>query len=66
MATEQPNDLVTIVTTEASRLRGILSHLDAQTWGSDSTSEGWTIEDVVAHLAGNIDNWTRNITRAVI
>ena len=65
MATDRPIDLVTIVTTEASRLRGILSHLDAQTWASDSTSEGWTIEDVVAHLAGNIDNWTSNLTRAV-
>ena len=65
MATGQHNDLVEIVRAEASTLRTFLSDLDEKTWASESSSEGWTIEDVVAHLAGNIDNWTRNITRAV-
>ena len=59
------NDLVEKVRTEASSLQMFLSHLDERTWSSESTSKGWTIEDVVAHLAGNIDNWTNNIIRAV-
>ena len=65
MVMDQSNRLVQIVITEASRLQKFLSHLDAQVWEGNSTSEGWTNEDVVEHLAGNIDNWTRNITRAV-
>jgi uncharacterized protein (TIGR03083 family) len=65
MATSQTSDIVETVIGEASRLRDFLSGLDAQTWASDSTCEGWTIEDVVAHLAGNAGGWASNITRAV-
>ena len=66
MATGRHNNLVEIVRAEASTLRTFLSYLDEKTWASESSSEGWTIEDVVAHLAGNIDNWTRNITLSLI
>ena len=65
IGTGRTNDLVEKVRTEASSLQTFLSHLDERTWSSESTSKGWTIEDVVAHLAGNIDNWTNNIIRAV-
>ena len=65
MATSQASDIVETVIGEASRLRDFLSGLDAKTWASDSTCEGWTIEDVVAHLAGNAGGWASNITRAV-
>jgi len=65
MATSQTNGLVETVIAEAARLQEFLTGLDAQTWASDSTSEGWTIEDVVAHLAGSVDGWATNITRAV-
>ena len=65
MRAGRQNDLVEKVRTEAASLRTFLSDLDEQAWTSESTSNGWTIEDVVAHLAGNIDNWTNNITRAV-
>ena len=65
MAASQTNDLVEMVIAEASRLQDFLASLDAQTWASDSTSEGWTIEDVVAHLAGSAGGWANNITRAV-
>ena len=51
MATSETSNLVETVTGEAARLREFLSGLDAETWASDSTCEGWTIEDVVAHLA---------------
>ena len=65
MATRQTSNLVETVINEASRLQDFLSDLDAQTWASDSTCEGWTVEDVVAHLAGSADGWARTITRAV-
>ena len=65
MAASQTNDLVETVISEASRLRDFLTGLDAQTWQSDSTSEGWTIEDVVAHLAGSAGGWATNIARAI-
>ena len=65
MAASQANDLVETVISEASRLRDFLTGLDAQTWQSDSTSEGWTIEDVVAHLAGSAGGWATNIARAI-
>ena len=65
MATSQTSEIVETVIGEASRLRDFLSGLDAQTWASDSTCEGWTIEDVVSHLAGNAGGWASNITRAV-
>ena len=65
MATSQTSHLIETVTGEASRLRDFLSGMDAQTWTSDSTCDGWTIEDVVAHLAGSAGGWANNITRAV-
>ncbi len=65
MATSETSNLVETVTGEAARLREFLSGLDAETWASDSTCEGWTIEDVVAHLAGSASGWSRTITRAV-
>ena len=65
MRTGRQHDLIEKVRTEAASLRMFLSQLDERTWASESTSKGWTIEDVVSHLAGNIDNWTNNIIRAV-
>ena len=65
MAANQTNDLVEAVIAEAARLQDFLTSLDVQTWAIDSTSEGWTIEDVVAHLAGSAGGWATNINRAV-
>ena len=65
MAASQTNDLVEAVIAEATCLQDFLTSLDTQTWAIDSTSEGWTIEDVVAHLAGSAGGWATNITRAV-
>ena len=65
MATSQTNDLVEAVIAEAARLQDFLTSLKAQTWASDSTSDGWTVEDVVVHLAGSADGWATNITKAV-
>ena len=65
MVANPSDNLVETVIAEASRLQDFLTSLDPQTWASDSTSEGWTIEDVVAHLAGSAGGWANNITRAV-
>ena len=65
MISNQENDLVETVIAEAARLQDFLKSLDAQTWTIDSSSEGWTIEDVIAHLADNIDGWNSNIIRAL-
>ena len=53
MPASQTNDLTETVIAEAARLQDFLTGIDAQTWKSNSTSEGWTVEDVVAHLAGS-------------
>ena len=42
MAARQTNDLVEAVVAEVSRLQEFLTSLNAQTWASDSNSEGWT------------------------
>ena len=65
MAASQTNDLVEAVIAEVAHLQDFLIGLDSQTWASDSTSEGWTIEDVVVHLAAGAGSWATNITRAV-
>ena len=65
MPASQTNDLTETVIAEAARLQDFLTGFDAQTWKSNSTSEGWTVEDVVAHLAGSAGGWANNITRAV-
>ena len=65
MVTRQTSNLVKTVIAEASRLQDFLSGLDVRAWANDSTCEGWTIEDVVAHLAGSAEGWATNITRAV-
>ena len=65
MATAETHKLVETVTGEVDRLREFLSAFDAATWASDSTCEGWTNEDVVAHLAGGANGWARAIARAV-
>jgi uncharacterized protein (TIGR03083 family) len=65
VATRQTTNLVETVIAEASRLQDFLSGLDVRAWANDSTCEGWSIEDVVAHLAGSAEGWATNITRAV-
>src|SRR5690348_7322956 len=36
---------------EQERLAGILAALDEGQWGAESGAEGWTVADVVLHLA---------------
>ena len=65
MATNQMSELIELVNSEASRLRGFLSQLDQPSWGRDSACEGWKVGDVVGHLASGGATWANSITRAV-
>ena len=65
MPSNSTTNLVETIIAEASYLKAFLETLDSQTWQSDSSSEGWTIEDVVAHLAVSAVGWSTNIKRAV-
>ena len=65
MSINQSNDLVEAVIGEATRLQEFLTELDEPIWKADSTSDGWTIEDVVAHLAGSAAGWATNIARSI-
>ena len=59
------NSIVEAVVSEASSLKTYLGSLDAEIWASDSTSDGWTIEDIVSHLSVSVGGWASNITRAI-
>ena len=65
MVFNSATNLVQTVIDEAFSLKDFLYGLDAKLWAQDSTSEGWTIEDVVSHLAGGANGWATNIARAV-
>jgi uncharacterized protein (TIGR03084 family) len=44
-------DVLTDLATEYSRLDGIFAALSTEQWGAPSGAPGWTVRDVVAHLA---------------
>ena len=46
MASISTNSIVEAIVCEASSLKTYLENVDEQTWTSDSTSDGWTIEDL--------------------
>ena len=65
MASISTNSIVEAIVCEASSLKTYLENVDEQTWTSDSTSDGWTIEDIAFHLSVSVGGWASNITRAV-
>lgn len=65
MANKSNNSLVGTIISEASRLQGFLENISSETWQQDSSSDGWTIEDVVVHLAVSSAGWATNIARAL-
>ena len=65
MASISTNSIVEAIVSEASSLKTYLENVDEQTWASDSTSDGWTIEDIAFHLSVSVGGWASNITRAV-
>lgn len=65
MATSYTNEMAYVVTEEAARLKVFLSSMTQRDWDSDSTCQGWIVEDVVSHLAGSVRNWAASIIRAL-
>ena len=49
------------VVRQRRRLEAILAALDEEDWGRASRCEGWTIQDVVAHLAGVTSFWQGSV-----
>ena len=54
MASISTNSIVEAIVSEASSLKTYLENVDEQTWVSDSTSDGWTIEDIAFHLSVSV------------
>jgi len=44
-------DIIDDLVAEQDRLEGILAGLPAQAWHEASGADGWTVRDVVLHLA---------------
>lgn len=47
---------------QRQRLAGELAHLDAEQWATASRCEGWSVQDVVAHLVGTNQFWALSIS----
>ncbi len=57
----RPDDQRTVVTRQRRRLEENLAGLDADAWASASRCDGWTIQDVVAHLVGVNGFWEASV-----
>jgi uncharacterized protein (TIGR03083 family) len=57
-------ECVKVVQTESERLKQYLAALPANAWTTPSACTLWEVRDVVAHLSGAANNYTRFITRA--
>ena len=56
-------DLIQLVNSEATHLRGFLAGLNEQAWNQDSACAGWKVSDVAAHLTMAAETWADSITR---
>lgn len=50
---------------QAARMRHTLADLTDQQWRTPSRCEGWTVQDVIAHLIGTNDFWRMSIDAGV-
>ncbi len=58
------NRVVDLLVAEGEQLSGFLAGLDAAGWAQDSACDGWTVADVVAHLAQGSGGSATAIARA--
>ena len=65
MFSDDPERVVTPLTRQRRRLQTLLDALPAEAWHAQSRCEGWTVQDVVAHLAGVNDYWVFSIKSGV-
>jgi uncharacterized protein (TIGR03083 family) len=59
---EDAGDPTTAVLRQRQRLGDVLTTLDEAQWSAPSRCEGWSVRDVVAHLAGTNRFWALSIS----
>lgn len=56
-----PDDQRLPVTRQRRRMEAMLAGLDDDDWSTASRCDGWTVQDVVAHLVGTNAFWARSV-----
>src|SRR6185436_10847080 len=56
-----PDDVLAPLTRQRRRLAATLTELDDDAWATPSRCEGWTVQDVVAHLVGVDSFWQASV-----
>jgi uncharacterized protein (TIGR03083 family) len=59
---EADDDVCAAVVGQRARLGALLAELDARQWATPSRCEGWTVQDVIAHLIGTNQFWALSLT----
>jgi uncharacterized protein (TIGR03083 family) len=59
------DDVATPVMRQRSRLADLLTGLDDQQWAAPSRCEGWSVQDVIAHLVTTNQFWALSIAAGV-
>jgi uncharacterized protein (TIGR03083 family) len=62
---DSPEDTVQLVIAESERLTQYLTALPPEAWRKPSACDRWEVRDVVAHLAGQAENYAAWITRSL-
>ncbi len=57
----EPDDQLAPVVRQRRRFEAMLASIDEGEWSSQSRCEGWTVQDVVAHLIGVNDFWAASV-----
>jgi uncharacterized protein (TIGR03083 family) len=57
----EPDDQLVPVVRQRRRFEALLASLDDAAWSSQSRCDGWTVQDVVAHLIGVNDFWAASV-----
>ncbi|MGZ7015147.1 MAG: maleylpyruvate isomerase N-terminal domain-containing protein, partial [Acidimicrobiales bacterium] len=60
-----PSDVLEPLTRQRRRLTATLAELDDAAWRTPSRCEGWTVQDVVAHLVGVDSFWQTSVDAGV-
>ena len=61
LSIEPVADPLSAVVRQRQRLAGLLAGLDAEQWATPSRCEGWSVQDVIAHLTGVNAFWRASV-----
>lgn len=61
LSIEPVDDPLAAIVRQRRRLADLLTDLDAEQWATASRCEGWTVQDVIAHLTGVNDFWRASV-----